>query len=126
MRYTSHKGFTLIEILVFIVVSSLLMSVMLIGINTALRSTPTIHNQWQAIRLARQCIDWYYRLREVEGYSYSGLACGATAACGTLPGFGVIATITCNPWNNDPDYKTITVNVTGLSSITMTGLIGDF
>lgn len=121
------SGFTLIEILVFIIVSSLLMSVVLIGAVTALRSSPSVHQQWIAVQTARKCMEWYLDQRLLNGYA--ALSCPSTPAAGlcTAPAdFNASASVSCTTWNGDSAYKTITVNVTGLASASLSAQVGDF
>lgn len=120
-------GFTLIEVLVFIVVTSLVMSTLLLSANTALRNTPVTHQQWVAIRAAEQCMEWFINQRRMNGYS--ALTCPGTpspSACTAPSGFTVSTSIACSTWNSDSNYKTITVSVSGAASLTLSMQIGDY
>ena len=119
-----QKGFTLIEVIIFIIVSSLLMTVILLGANTSLRNAPNINNQWTALRLARQCMELYVRQRQENGYPI--IVCPTSTTCPTVTGFTVDVTISCTTWNSDTSYKTIAVNVTGLARAALTTQVGDF
>jgi Tfp pilus assembly protein PilV len=121
------RGFTLIEVIVFLIVSSILMSTILIGATTALRNTPTVHQQWIATQLARQCMEWFLGQRQFNGYS--ALSCPSTpsaSACTSPSGYTVSTQIACTTWNSDTHYKTITVTVGGLSSTSLSTQIGDY
>lgn len=127
MRHFRQAGFTLIEILVFIIVSSLLMSTLLLGANTALRSSPTVHQQWVAMQVAKKCMEWFLDQRRLNGYST--LTCPSTptaSACTAPSGFSVSNSVACTTWNSDTSYKTITVTVSGLSSASVSTQIGDY
>lgn len=120
-------GFTLIEVLVFIVVSSLLMSVLLLGSNNALRSSPSAHNQWVAVQTARRCMEWFLDQRRLKGYT--SLTCPSTpvaSACVAPSGFNVTNSISCTTWNSDTGYKTVTVSVTGLGSASLSVMLGAY
>lgn len=122
-----QAGFTLIEILVFIVVSSLLMSVILVGANTAMRDAPSTHNQWVAIQTARRCMEWFLQQRQLNGYS--ALTCPSTpsaAACSTPSGYSVSTSVACTTWNSDSGYKTLTVSVSGKSTATLSTQLGEY
>ncbi len=120
-------GFTLIEILVFIVVTGLLINVLLIGSLTSLRSAPTVHAQWVAIQTARQCMEWFLGQRRVNGYA--ALTCPSTlssSVCSVPSGFSITATVACTTWNGDSNYKTIAITVGGLANASLSSQIGDF
>lgn len=120
-------GFSFIEVLVFIIVSSLLMSVILLGANTALRQSPAVHQQWVAMQAAQQCMEWFINQRNSNGYS--SLTCPSTpapTACSAPTGFSVSASIACTTWNSDANYKTITVSVSGLASVSLSTQIGNY
>tara|TARA_R110000868_G_scaffold290766_5_gene550932 strand:- start:204 stop:590 length:387 start_codon:yes stop_codon:yes gene_type:complete len=120
-------GFTLIEVLVFIVVTSLVMSTLLLGAMTALRSAPTTHQQWVAMQTAQQCMEWFLDQRRLLGYS--ALTCPSTpspTACTAPTGLSVSTSISCTTWNSDANYKTITVAVSGLASVTLTAQVGSY
>ncbi len=121
------SGFTLIEILVFIVVSSLLMTTILLSATTALKSMSAVQQQWVAIQTSRKCMEWYLDQRRLN--AYSTLTCPSTpsaSACSAPSGYSVSTSISCTTWNSDTNYKTITVSVTGLGSSTLTAQIGDY
>lgn len=120
-------GFTLIEVLVFIVVSGLLMSTILLSATTALRESPSVHQQWVALQTARQCMEWFLDQRRLNGYAI--LSCPSTpsaTACSAPSGYSVSTSVTCTTWNSDTEYKTITVTVSGLASASLSTQIGNF
>jgi type II secretory pathway pseudopilin PulG len=121
------SGFTLIELLVFIVISGLVMSTLLIGALQTLRKVPTTHFQWVAIETAQRCMEWFLDQRRINGYAT--LTCPSTpspTACSAPSGYSVSTSITCTTWNSDSNYKTITVSVTGLASVSLTTMVGDY
>ena len=137
MRLIAHKvkqsmpiiqnGFTLIEILVFIVVSGLLMSTILIGAIFSLKNSPTIHQQWIAIQTARQCMEWFLTQKRFNGYA--SLSCPSTPSgilCTAPSEYSIQTNISCTAWNSDPNYKTISITVSGLANASLSAQIGDF
>lgn len=127
MRRAKAAGFTLIEVLVFIVVSSLLMTTILLSATTALNSIPAVQNQFVAIQTARQCMEWFLEQRRLNGYT--ALTCPSTpsaSACSAPSGFTVNNTVSCTTWNTDSNYKTITVTVSGLGNASLSAQIGDY
>jgi prepilin-type N-terminal cleavage/methylation domain-containing protein len=124
---TQQRGFTLIELILFIVVSSILASTILLALSAALHSTPVMHNQVIANQLADQCMEWYIGQRRTQGYS--ALSCPSTPSpslCGTASGFTVNSSIACTTINSDSNYKTITVTVSGAGSATLNLLIAGY
>lgn len=127
MMKLASRGFTLIEVLVFVIITSLVMSTILLSATTALRNTPSAHNQWVALETAKRCMEWFVVQRRVNGYA--SLTCPSTpspAACSAPSGFTVSTSITCTTWNTDTGFKTVTVSVTGLSSVSLSMRLGNY
>jgi type II secretory pathway pseudopilin PulG len=119
------KGFTLIEVLAFIIITSLMMTTMLIGGNNALLNAPTTHQQWLATQTARSCMEWFLDQRRLNGYA--SLTCPSNptvTACTAPAGLTVSTAITCTSWNGDANYKKITVTVAGQANSTISVLLG--
>ncbi|OGT41971.1 MAG: hypothetical protein A3F42_07270 [Gammaproteobacteria bacterium RIFCSPHIGHO2_12_FULL_37_34] len=122
-----QRGFTLIEALVFIVVSGLLLSVLLLGSVTALRNAPNVHQQWLAMQLARQCMEWFIEQRRLNGYTtFSCPSTPSASACAAPSGFSVNTSVSCTTWNSDTHYKTITITVSGLANTSLSAQVGDY
>ncbi|MBA3661724.1 MAG: type II secretion system protein [Gammaproteobacteria bacterium] len=127
MMHRLNHGFTLIEVLIFIVVSSMLMTTLLLGSNFALQNSPSLHQQWVANEVARSCMDWFLQQKKMKGYdTYACPTTPATTNCIKPVGYTVTASIACKTWNTDTNYKTITVNVTGLSSTSLSTQVGNY
>ena len=127
MKLSSIKGFTLIEVLVFIIVTSLLISVLLLGSTAALTKEPEVQKQWKAMQVARQCMEWFLSQRRLN--SYSTWSCPSTpsaALCPSTSEFSVTTSISCTTWNSDTHYKTITVTVSGSANASLSAQIGDY
>ena len=127
MMTARHGGFTLIEILVFIIITSLVMDVLLLSANTALVKTPNVHQQWVALQTAKRCMEWFLEQRRLNGYT--ALTCPSTpsaSACTAPSGYTVSNSVACTTWNSDTTFKTITVSVAGLASASISTQIGDY
>lgn len=127
MKARPLAGFTLIELLVFIIVTSLIMSTLLLSAMQTLRNAPATHQQWVAMQTAQQCMEWFLDQRRLV--SYASLTCPSTpspAACTAPSGFSVSTSIACTTWNSDANYKTITVSVSGLASLSISTQIGNY
>lgn len=118
------SGFTLIEVLIFIVISSLLASAILIAFVTSLEKTPTVHQQLVASLTAKKCMEWFIGQNRMNGYST--LSCPSTPSptmCSAPSGYSISSSISCTTISGDSNYKTITVTVSGLGDATLTTLI---
>ncbi len=114
------------ELLVFIIITSLLMSTMLLGMTTALRQMPSIHQQWIASQVARGCMEWFLQQFRLNGYTiYACPSTPSTSACSAPSGYTMTTTISCTTWNSDSTYKTIQVAVSGLGNASLSAQIGN-
>ena len=121
-------GFTLIELMLFIIVSSILVSVLLLAYVNAVGQAPALLQNNIALQTARQCAEWYMVQRRVQGYS--------TITCSnplSLPSFctsptGYNLTASCVPTTilSDTNYETITINVSGTGNATLTLLLAAY
>lgn len=127
MHLAKSAGFMLIEVIVFIIVTSLIMSTILLSAITALRSAPAAHQQLIALQTAKRCMEWFIDQRRLNGYP--ALTCPsapAPSACAAPSGFSVTTAIACTTWNSDTNYKTIKVSVSGLASLSLSAQIGEY
>ncbi len=123
----SQSGFTLIELIVFIVVTSILASTILLTMLTATQNTPAMHHQMIATETAEQCMEWFIGQRRMNGYS--SLSCPSTPSptlCSAPTGYTISTNISCTTISGDANYKTITVTVSGLGNALLTQLIGNY
>jgi type II secretory pathway pseudopilin PulG len=127
IRIRHVLGFSYIELLVFIIVTSILMTVLLLASTTALRGAPAVQNQWVALETARGCMEWFVDQRRLNGYAT--ITCPSTPStsnCAVPSGFSASASVACTTWGGDSNYKTITVSVSGLSSASLSTQIGSY
>jgi Tfp pilus assembly protein PilE len=119
------QAFTYLELIVFVIVTGLLMQVIFLSTNTVLLNTPSQANQWIALQSARQCMEWFSTQRKLNGYTSITCPSTTTPAVCTVPnGFSINTTIACTTWNADTTYKTVTIKVSGLSSASLSMMIG--
>jgi type II secretory pathway pseudopilin PulG len=126
-RVAPHQGFALMELLVFIIVTGLLMSTILLSAINGLRSAPTVHQAMVAMQTANRCLEWYVQQRRLKGYST--LSCPSTPAaglCAAPSGYSVSSSVACTTWNSDTTYKTVTVTVSGKGNATASVQLGDY
>ena len=122
-----HNGFTLIELIIFIIITSLLASTVLLTFTTMLNKVPTMHYAITAVQTAKQCMEWFIGQRRMNGYS--SLTCGSAPSpslCSAPTGYTIANSITCPAINGDSSYLTITVTVSGLGDAVFTTLVADY
>lgn len=121
------SGFTLIELVMFIIITGLLASTILMALSLGTQSMPTIHQQTVATQTVQKCMEWFIGQRHINGYA--SLVCPNTttpAFCTVPSGFSVSTNVACTTISSDASYKTITVSVSGPGSAALTTLIGDY
>jgi Tfp pilus assembly protein PilE len=126
-----HHGFTLIELVIFILITGILGSTIFIAANNALINMSKSLYADVASQTARQCMEYYIGQRRLNGYdTLDGANCTSPL---TLPGicaaptdYTVSATCVNNPIGGDSNYNLITVTVSGKSDAYLTYLIGKY
>jgi len=122
-----QQGFTLIELVLFIIVSSLLATTILVALVTATQKIPTIHQDVVATQTAKRCMEWFLGQNTLQGYS--NLTCPNTTTpsfCTTPSGYSISTNISCTTINSDTNYKTISVTVSGLGDASFSTLIAAY
>ena len=117
-------GFTLIELIVFIVIIGILGSTFFISFNNALNNTGSAQDNLKALQTATQCMEWFIGQRRLKGFS--SLSCPSTSVPSFCTATGLTVNIACTTLSSDSNYKTITVTVSGAGDATLTTLIADY
>jgi type II secretory pathway pseudopilin PulG len=125
------RGFTLVELILFITVTGILASTILLSSLTLLRNTPSIQSNLVASAYATQNAEYYIGLRHTLGYS--AIPCPNTTVPSfdtTIAGYVLTESIACTTISSDANYKTLTVNVVGTGgntgSATVTVLFANY
>ena len=109
------SGFTLIELILFILIMGIAAMTVLLSFQTILARSPNANRQTTALELAEGRMDiimgQYYQV----GFSNFGDICPGAAVCQSLSGYTVTSSIT-----NNGASKTITVTVSGLGDAILT------
>lgn len=105
-------GFTIIELIVFIVVALIIATNILLPATNALRYSYFPQRTIVATQTAAQCSEWLIGQRDIAGYA--SIACGAYTSnfCSNASaptGYFITANVNCSVANN----KSITILVTG-------------
>lgn len=124
---TRQTGFTLIEVIIFIIVTSMLAISMLLVFTNSLQKAPTFLQNMVATQTAKKCLDWYVGQRWLKGYN--SISCPSN----TVPGFCRVPTgytlnvnVVCTTINTDANYQTITVRVSGKGNASLTTLVANY
>ena len=127
MNHNKNSGLSLIELVIFIVISGILLSSIFLYSRVILPNKATVEQQFAAYMTAQQCLEWFLGQRYINGYS--SLPCPSTPTgklCTAPTGYSVSASITCVTIAGDANYKRITVSVTGLARATYSTLISNY
>lgn len=126
-----YAGFTIIELVIFIVITSILGTVIVLAIVNALLKMSSVSQQNVATQTARQCMEYYLGQRRLNGYStLNGANCTAPltlpAICSVPTGYTLVVNCVNTTISGDSNYNTITATVTGSGSAILTYLIGKY
>ena len=109
-----QRGFTLVEIVTFIVVTGILASAVLTSLVYALKNTPTLHDNMVATRTAEQCMEWFIGQRRLNGYSSVSTGTSVPSFCTAPTGYNApTVDVSALTISGDSNFKSITLQVTG-------------
>ena len=117
---STQTGFTLIELILFIIIVGLLASTVMVGLQYTLNNIPAVHKDLLATQLADQCMEGFIGERRLLGYSNAALACSNTPTMPSVCNGTVSATITCvNTLPGDTaTSKLVTLSISGSATLT--------
>lgn len=121
------RGFTLIELVIFIAVLGIIGTGAIMAFNIAAYHSVDIRFALQASELAKQRMDIIIGQKHALGFTVINDPCTTSpglAFCQVPSGFSVTSSIV-NNWGGDSNFKVITVTTTGLGSATITGLVSN-
>lgn len=129
------SGYTLIELIIFMVIVTILGTTVFVGFNMALSRENTVVANVRAMFMAQQRMDMIWGQRLQNGFSLFVDPCISLFASPATDnicsknafafGYTVSSTITSN-WNGDPDLTSIVVTVTGPGSATLSSIVGNY
>lgn len=123
----SHFGFTLIEVVIFIVVTSIIVGVILRAGSAGLLSSGDTREQVTANMLAQQCMDWMLGNRRLNGYNiYSCPSTPGGTLCANVTGYTVTNSVTCTTLSGNTNFKTLSVTVSGNAGATLQTLVANY
>lgn len=122
------RGFTLIELVIFIVVMGIIATTILLALRTTLKYSSTPHRQAAATQTAARCAEWYLGQRYINGYDSIALYSGTAPNFCTVSGYTVNANISSFSLSGDSNYKKVTITVSsgGVSAASLSLLIAKY
>jgi len=134
-RAKTAAGYSLIELVMFIVILGILGAALFSAFGIALQGSGDSYPNSDAARLAQERMELILAQRRALGFAGFTAAsfdpCTATppstqAVCAAIPaGYTVSAAFTGN-WGGDANYKTIAVIVTGTGQAALAALVGNY
>jgi type II secretory pathway pseudopilin PulG len=127
-----NQGYTLVELIIFIVILAIVSSTILIGAVFAIKRSPITHRQTIATAAASGCLDYLLGQRELKGFNFNGQSCPGGGTTTIVPtfcsnihpsGFTVAVNISCANvagTSGSQEYKLI--RVSNLDSKTQAGI----
>ncbi|OGT50708.1 MAG: hypothetical protein A3E84_00305 [Gammaproteobacteria bacterium RIFCSPHIGHO2_12_FULL_42_13] len=128
MRY--QHGFSLVELVVFIVVIGVALTGVMLAFTTALESGTSANPQTLATQLASARMDIILQQRRVNGFTSFNDPCVSSppAVCPSLSGYAISSTITTYTISGDANYKLVDVTVSGPQNayVNLKSLVGKY
>lgn len=121
------RGFTFIELIIFTLIAGTMVGILL-PFTLSLRDVHKIDHQTIAILLAQERMELIMLQKKVNGFNGFSDPCAAQtppSICTQPSGYTVTATIADN-WNNDTNYKVITVTTSGNGDAQVTTLVARY
>ena len=112
----AYNGFSLIELIVFIVVVGVALTGVMMAFNTALQNTVSVTPQTIAVQLASSRMEIIIGQRRMVGYTSFIDPCTGPAVCPSVSGYTTTSSINTFTIGGDATYKLIDVAVSGPNS----------
>jgi Tfp pilus assembly protein PilV len=129
-RVRASRGFSLIEAIVFIVVTGLMVAALAVAFGAPLRRAPQAGELDRMAELTQQRMELILAQRRSAGFAAFTDPCvpgPGPAACTIPTGYSLSSSIASGWGGNPTAYKVVTVSVTGAtSSLSTSALVGDY
>ena len=121
-----RNGFSLIEVIVFIVVLGVLAAGLVVAFSSPLRNSPQAGRLDLVAELAQQRMELILAQRRAVGFAAFVDPCPGPAICTPPTGYTVTSSIVAGYGGDPTNYKVVTVNVSGPSPVTATALVANY
>lgn len=125
-RPRQGDGFSLIEVIVFIVILGVLAAGLVVAFSSPLRNSPEAGRLDLAAELAQQRMELILAQRRAAGFAAFADPCPGPAICTPPTGYTVTSSIIAGYGGDPSNYKVVTVSVSGTSAITVTALVANY
>jgi prepilin-type N-terminal cleavage/methylation domain-containing protein len=122
------RGFTLVEIIIFIVIIGIITSALASAFQVTLGNQSSVSYQNKAVEISQQRMDIIMENKVSNGFSsFSDPCTGGSppAVCSTDNNYTVASAITTG-FNGDNNLKVITITVSGQANVVLTGMVGNY
>ena len=124
----NNRGFTIIELVIFIVIMGIIGVTILASFSAVLQGVAVPRQKIVATQTATRCLEWYLEQRYLRGFNAAALTCPSTATpsfCAVPSGYTISTNVSCTQLYGETgaNYKTITVTVGGLSDASLSVLV---
>jgi len=120
-----ESGFTLIELIVFIIIIGVIATGLFLAFNVSLEKQPDMQATEIANHLARQRMDIILGQRSMLGFSSYADPCPGPAICNSVPGYAVSSSIQ-NNWGGNTAYNIISVTVSGKANANLQTVVANY
>ena len=120
-----NKGFSLVELIIFVIILSIVSATILVTVSFALRYIPISHNQTVTPITASKCMDYLLGQRYLKDFNFDGhTTCNTgdeysiTQSFCDTPNMGTTIKVKCTAINGVQAFKliTVTTNTAGRST----------
>ena len=125
-RPRRRNGFSLIEVIIFIVILGVLAAGLAVAFSSPLRNSPEAGRLDLAAELAQQRMELILAQRRATGFAGFTDPCPGPAICTPPTGYVVTSSIVAGYGGDSTNYKVVTVNVSGTSPVTATALVANY
>lgn len=119
------SGFSLLEVVIFIVVLGVLLAGLLVAFTSPLSKSPQAGQLDMAAELAQQRMELILGQRRAVGFAAFADPCPGPAVCTPPAGYTVTSSI-AGGWTDPANFKIVTVDVTGNTALTATALVANY
>ena len=118
-------GVSLVEVIIFIVIVAVLAAGLFGAFANSMRGAPQAGQTDSAAEIAQLRMELILAQRRAVGFAAFADPCPGPTVCTPPTNYGVSSNIVTG-WGGDPNYRVITVTVTGPFSVTTTALVANY